>query len=108
MKIHKPASEKGTSSVLLNRRFLACPACGWVHYVMTPEEKAENDLLLERLTERYRLTAQERELYEAAFRQCLRCETPAATFRAAEGHDLDRAAGGIVTPVCVGPEVGTQ
>lgn len=108
MKTKNDASEKGAYAVLVDRRFLACPECGWVHYVMTPAEKAENDRLLARLTERYRLTAQERELYETAFRQCLRCETPASTFRAADGQDLGRAEGHIVTPVFVGPEVGAQ
>lgn len=76
--------------------------------MMTPEEKEENDRALARLTERYQLTAQERELYEAAFRQCLRCEAPASTFRAAQALDLERMEGDIVTPVFVEPEVGTQ
>lgn len=108
MTIPKAAPDKGTSSILLHRRFLRCGVCGWLHYVMTPEEKEENDRLLARLTERYHLTAQERELYEAAFRQCLRCEAPASTFQAAQDPDLERMEGDIVTPVFVGPEVGTQ
>jgi hypothetical protein len=90
--------------VLLNRRFVTCRECGWVHYVMTSEEKTTND----RFIARYRLTEQEQEIYESAFRQCLRCETPASDFRAANEKDLDRAEGHLVTPVLVGPEVGTQ
>lgn len=94
----------GSRTVLLNRRFLTCPECGWVHYVMTPDEKAVND----RFLVRYQLTEKERYLYESAFRQCLRCESPADEFRAAEEADLERAAGHMVTPVCVEAEVGTQ
>ena len=94
----------GSRNVLFNRRFLTCPACGWVHYVMTPEEKAVND----RLLFRYQLTDKERFLYESAYRQCLRCEAPADDFRAAEEADLARAAGHMVTPVYVETEVGTQ
>jgi len=94
----------GSRAVLLNRRFLTCPECGWVHYVMTPEEKAVND----RFLTRYQLTDKERFLYESAFRQCLRCEASADEFRAAEDADLERAAGHMVTPVCVEAEVGTQ
>ena len=71
---------------------------------MTVEEKATND----RFLERYHLTAQERFLYESAFRQCLRCEAPADAFRSAEEADLDRAAGHLVTPVLVDAAVGTQ
>lgn len=104
----KAAPEKAMSSILWNRRLLRCAVCGWVHYAMTPEEKEENDRVLARLTERYQLTAQERELYEAAFRQCLRCEAPATTFQAAQELDLERMEGDIVTPVFVAPEVGTQ
>ena len=94
----------GSRTVLLNRRFLTCPACGWVHYVMTHEEKAASD----RFLLRYQLTDKERFLYESAFRQCLRCEAPAKEFRAAAEDDLARAAGHMVTPVCVEAEVGTQ
>lgn len=95
---------RGSRTVLLDRRFLTCPECGWVHYVMTPEEKAAND----RFLVRYQLTDQERFLYESAYRQCLRCESPADEFRAAEEADLARAEGHMVTPVCVEAEVGTQ
>jgi hypothetical protein len=94
----------GPPSVLLNRRFLTCRECGWVHYVMTPEEKAPHD----RVIDRYQLTAHERQIYESAFRQCLRCEAPADGFRAAEERDLDRAGGHLVTPVLVETVVGTQ
>jgi hypothetical protein len=94
----------GSETVLLNRRFLTCPECGWVHYAMTSDEKAVND----RFLGRYQLTDKERFLYEAAYRQCLRCELPADEFRAAEEADLERAAGHIVTPVYVEAGVGTQ
>src|SRR5262245_10316169 len=97
-------SQKRGGSVLLNKRFVTCRACGWVHYVMTAEEKAEND----RFLERYQLTEAERQLYESAFRQCLRCESPADDFGAAAEEDLQRAAGHLVTPVFVGAEVGTH
>jgi len=77
------------------RKLLVCGACGWVHYVMTAEEKDAQD----RSMERYQLDAAERRTYEAAFRQCLRCESPLTMFREARERDLNRAAGHIVTPV---------
>jgi hypothetical protein len=92
------------SVVLLGRRLLTCSQCGWVHYVMTAEEKAASD----RPLKRYNLTEAEQLIYEAAFRQCLRCESPASAFRAASDEDLSRAEGHIVTPVFVEAEVGTQ
>ncbi len=95
---------RGSRTVLTNRRFLSCRECGWVHYVMTVEEKVMSD----RFLERYQLTAKERFLYESAFRQCLRCEASANAFRAAEEADLARAAGHVVTPVFVDATVGTQ
>jgi len=104
MKPTESDPERGSRSVLLDRRFLTCRECGWVHYVMTAEEKAAND----RLLERYQLSATERHLYESAFRQCLRCESPASAFEAAQEPDLARAAGHIVTPVFVEGEVGTH
>jgi len=88
---------RGSHSVLYNRRFLACHQCGWVHYTMTAEEKAASD----RLIERYQLNETEQFIYESAFRQCLRCESPASEFRVAEEHDLDRAAGHLVTAVFI-------
>lgn len=94
----------GSRTVLINRRFLACRACGWVHYVMTAEEKAAND----RVLERYQLSETERFIYESAFRQCLRCEAPTSMFRPAEEEDLTRAEGHLVTPVFVDVTVGTQ
>ena len=97
-------SRPSSRTVLTDRRFLACPECGWVHYVMTAEEKAASD----RFLERYQLNEAERLIYEAAFRQCLRCELPASEFEAAEEEDLARAAGHIVTPVFVDVEVGTN
>lgn len=93
------APTRGSHSVLHNRQFLACPRCGWVHYIMTSEEKAASD----RLIERYHLSEAERFVYESAFRQCLRCESPASEFRVAEEHDLDRAAGHLVTSVFIEP-----
>ena len=90
--------------ILTNRRFLTCPECGWVHYAMTPAEKAANDHFLAR----YQLTAREQELYESAFRQCLRCESPANMFRFANERDLDRAESHLVTPVLVEAEIGTH
>jgi hypothetical protein len=104
MKPHESDSERGSRSVLLGRRFLTCRECGWVHYVMTAEEKAASD----RLFERYQLSETERHLYESAFRQCLRCESPASAFSAAQEADLARAANHVVTPVFVESEVGTN
>jgi hypothetical protein len=101
---HESTQEVGGSSVLMNRRFLTCPACGWVHYVMAPAEKVARDGAMER----YQLSEVERQVYEAAWRQCVRCEAPAREFRAASEEDLARATGHLVTPVVVGPEVGTQ
>lgn len=98
------ASAAGSRTALVDRRFLTCRECGWVHYAMTAAEKAAND----RLVERYQLTEMERFIYESAFRQCLRCESPASEFRAAEDRDLERAEGHLVTPVLVDPDVGTQ
>ena len=96
--------QQKSRSVLLERRFVTCRVCGWVHYAMTLEEKASSD----RFLERYQLTEAERLTYESAFRQCLRCESPASEFSAAEEADLQRAAGHLVTPVLVGVEVGTH
>lgn len=104
MSLRENESLHGSRTVLRDRRFLTCPECGWVHYVMTPEEKATND----RFLVRYQLTDYERVLYESAYRQCLRCESPAREFRAAKEADIARAAGHMVTPVCVEAEVGTQ
>lgn len=81
--------------VLRGRRMLACAGCGWVHYAMTAEEKADG----ERALERYKLSAAERRTYESAFRQCLRCEAPVSEFREARESDLARAANHLVTPV---------
>jgi hypothetical protein len=96
--------EYGPGSVLLDRRFLTCRECGWVHYVMTAEEKAASD----RFLERYQLSEAERHIYESAFRQCLQCESPANEFSVAEEADLARAARHLVTPVFVEAEVGTN
>ena len=101
---HENAAGRGSSSILFDRRFVACRECGWVHYGMTAEEKTASD----RVIERYQLNDEEQRIYESAFRQCLCCESPAALFRAAHESDLDRAAGPVVTPVLVGAEVGTH
>ena len=74
---------------------LACDVCGWVHYAMTANEKAQSDHALER----YNLSASERFAYESSFRQCLRCEAPLSEFREARESELARAAGHLVTPV---------
>jgi len=97
MTLSEKASTRDSYAVLHNRQFLACPQCGWVHYLMTAEEKAASD----RLIERYHFNETERFIYESAFRQCLRCESPANEFRLAEEHDLDRAAGHLVTSVFI-------
>jgi hypothetical protein len=104
MKPSESDLEGGSRSVLHKRRFLTCRECGWVHYLMTTEEKAAND----RLLERYQLSATEQHLYESGFRQCLRCESLASAFAAAQERDLARAAGHIVTPMFVDGEVGTN
>ena len=104
MKPRGSEAEPGSRSVLLGRRFLTCRECGWVHYVMTAEEKATSD----RFLERYQLSQAERRLYESAFRQCLRCESPANKFGTAKAADLARAADHLVTPVLVEVEVGTN
>jgi len=71
---------------------------------MTSEEKAVSD----RFLERYQLSETERHLYESAFRQCLRCESPADEFRATNEDDLRRAANHIITPILVGADVGSN
>ena len=101
-------SRKTSRPILTDRRLLACPKCGWVHYAMTPVEKAESDEELAYLSRRYELSLEEQELYESAYRQCLRCESSADEFRAARERDLGRAEGHSVTPVFVQPEVGTH
>lgn len=84
-------------TVLRDRKLIACGECGWVHYAMTVEEK----LALDRSLSRYNLTAAEQLLYESAYRQCLRCESPVGGFREARERDLARAAGHMVTPVLI-------
>lgn len=64
---------------------------------MTDDEKADLDGVLLR----YDLSEREREIYEAEFRQCLRCESPITVFRRASEGDIARALGHIVTPVLV-------
>jgi len=81
--------------ILRGRKLLACGACGWIHYVISAEEKVAQD----RTMESYHLDTAERLTYEAVFRQCLRCESPLSGFRDAVDGDLKRAVGHIVTPV---------
>ena len=88
-------TQKFEGMILRGRKLLACGTCGWVHYVMSAEEKVAQD----RAIERYHLDPAERLTYEAAFRQCLRCESPLSEFRDAIERDLNRALGHIVTPV---------
>jgi hypothetical protein len=88
-------TQKFEGTILLGRKLLSCGTCGWVHYVMSAEEKLVQDQAIER----YHLDPTERLTYEAAFRQCLRCESPLSRFRDAVEGDLNRAAGHIVTPV---------
>jgi hypothetical protein len=82
---------------LIDRKLVVCGACGWVHYAMTEDEKADFDGALVR----YQISEHEREIYEAEFRQCLRCESPVTVFRQASEGDVARALGHIVTPVLV-------
>jgi len=82
---------------LTNRKLLACGTCGWVHYEMTEDEKADLDSALVR----YHLSEDERETYEAEFRQCLRCESPVSVFRQATEGEVVGALGHIVTAVLV-------
>jgi hypothetical protein len=74
----------GSRAVLMNRRVLTCPECSWVHYVMTTAEKVANDVGIER----YHLDEVERQVYESAWRQCVRCEAPAREFCATSEGDL--------------------
>jgi hypothetical protein len=93
--LEREIEPRGVGSRLHDRRFLVCGICGWVHYAMTAEEKAAQD----RTLERYQLDLSERRVYESAYRQCLRCESPVEVFRSAADRDLERAAGHMVTPV---------
>ena len=84
-------------NTLTNRKLLACGTCGWVHYEMTEQEKAD----LDGRVVRYRLSSHERETYEAEFRQYLRCESPVSAFRQATDGEVERALRHIVTPVLI-------
>ncbi len=64
---------------------------------MSEDEKAALDGALTR----YQLSEHEREIYEAGFRQCLRCESPASGFKRATEGEIARALGHILTPVLV-------
>ena len=81
--------------LLTDRKLLVCGTCGWVHYAMSEDEKADLDGTLVR----YNLSEHEREVYEAEFRQCLRCESSVAVFKPATAGDVERAVGHVVTPV---------
>ena len=83
--------------LLTDRKLLVCGTCGWVHYAMSDDEKADLDGSLVR----YNLSEHEREVYEAEFRQCLRCESPVTVFKPATSGDVARAVGHLVTPVLV-------
>ena len=83
------------STVLTGRALVACTACGWVHYEMTPAEKAIHD---SRLTP-YDLSPAERETYETGFQQCLRCESSSRQFRPATDDEIARAIDHLVTPI---------
>jgi hypothetical protein len=92
--------------VLTGRQLVTCAQCGWVHYAMTAEEKSAADAEASMLAERYRMSEAELTLLELSLRQCLRCESPATSFRVAAPQDVARAQGHIVTPVYVEPEAG--
>ena len=79
------------------RLLLTCSRCGWVHYVMTAEEMRTT----QGLAQRYQMTSFERGLLLSAYRQCMRCESPASDFRLASESDLAPADGHLVTPVYV-------
>jgi len=64
---------------------------------MSDDERAGFDGVLVN----YQLSEHERVIYEAEFRQCLRCESPVAAFRQATEGEIARAVGHIVTPVLV-------
>ena len=87
--------------VLTGRRLIACAQCGWVHYAMNAEEKIAADTQICELVQRYQMSEEERGLLEAALSQCLRCESPAKSFRAAAPEDVAHAEGHTVTPIYV-------
>jgi hypothetical protein len=60
------------------------------------------------LAQRYQMTSFECGLVESAYRQCLRCESPASDFRMATESDLALADGHLVTPVYVESLPGTK
>jgi len=93
--------ELSAPRVLTNRRLVACAECGWVHYAMTAEEKLAADAHAMVIAERYRMSESELVLLELSMRQCLRCESPAASFRPAAPEDVAHAEGHLVTPVYV-------
>lgn len=81
------------------RSLIACAECGWVHYAMTAEEKMAADAETSMLAQRYRMSHAEIGLIELSQRRCLRCESPARSFRMADAEDLAQADGHIVTPI---------
>jgi hypothetical protein len=70
---------------------------------MTPDEKLAADAEASVMAERYRMTPEELVLLQLSVRQCLRCESPVTTFRAAAPEDVAQAEGHIVTPVYLEP-----
>ncbi len=76
-----------------------------MHYAITEQEKLAADAQASVLAERYRMSAGELDLLDLSLRQCLRCESPANSFRPAAAADLAHAEGHIVTPIYV-PEFG--
>jgi hypothetical protein len=62
---------------------------------MTPAEKAIHDSRLAP----YDLSPAERETYEMAFQQCLRCESSSRQFRPATEDEVAKALDHLVTPI---------
>jgi hypothetical protein len=60
------------------------------------------------LAQRYQMTTFERGLLQSAYKQCLRCESPASDFRLATESDLAPADRHLVTPVYVERLPGTK
>jgi len=85
--------------VLTGRSLIACAQCGWVHYAMTAEEKLAAEAEKSTLAQRYHMSREEVDLLELSLRRCLRCESPAASFRRADPEDIARAESHLVTPI---------
>jgi hypothetical protein len=87
----------------MNRRFLTCPECGWVHYVMATAEKVAGDLVIER----YHLNEVEQQIYGPSCSNAYGVKRQRASF-VRRAMRTSPAAGHVVTPVFVGVGVGTQ